>query len=467
MSAEQQIALSLAVILAASMMLLRASLRHQTVGLTAAFLLSVLVNYALAPALYLVPGPRVYDPTLVATGLGAVALGIAALAGAQLLTWRLGVRRAPAQPAGRNAIAPPPRSLVARAAVVGLVAYVVERAVGFGGPLATAGTALTVLTNLVLLAVCLWLARRAGGSPPWVLVAAMLLALLFGAVKLAVEGFLSFAFVDAAVILAFAVYLVRPAPVRTLAVALGLGYVGFSAFGAYLEGRSALRAEVWGGGSVGARLGQMRSIVMNVHPITPTDIATLPLIDTRLNQSALIGAAVTTLEVDDRYALGNELLTSLAAPIPRGIWWDKPIITGGNDLATRYTGIQFAPGTTIATGPIFEGFVNFGWIGIGIVMALWGGVLAWLDSVAGLALRERRYDRFAYAFLPAIALIDSIQNIALIVASMSSALVVAWLLQRGFGFFDVPPTEVRGARPRVRSSPRAVTRPALRTRSRP
>jgi hypothetical protein len=233
-----------------------------------------------------------------------------------------------------------------------------------------------------------------------------------------------------------ALYAVRPPVRRTLVVLALLGYVGFCGFGAYLTGRSALRAQVWGGGALDARLGQMGLIAQSIHPITPDDATTLNLIDARLNQSALIGSSVRYITSHQQsYSLGGELLTSLAAPIPRSLWPDKPVVAGGSQIATEYTGIPFAPGTSIATGPVFEGFVNFGWAGVIAVMGLWGAILALLDAAAGWAIRQGNYYRFALAFVPGTALIDSIQNVALVTASITSSLVVVWLIEKWFHLF--------------------------------
>ncbi len=83
------------------------------------------------------------------------------------------------------------------------------------------------------------------------------------------------------------------------------------------------------------------------------------------------------------YYQGSTYAYFLVAWIPRAIWPDKPTATGGaNDRMDVDYGLKFeGQATSIGSGLLPEAFANFGAIGVILVMALQGAVLALLSAM--------------------------------------------------------------------------------------
>ena len=73
---------------------------------------------------------------------------------------------------------------------------------------------------------------------------------------------------------------------------------------------------------------------------------------------------------------------------------------GSSDLVSRFTGIQFAAGTSVGIGQVMEFYVNFGTAGTVAGFLLFGVVLTILDSAAGNCLRNGDLHGFVMWFLP-------------------------------------------------------------------
>src|SRR5262249_48114281 len=139
-----------------------------------------------------------------------------------------------------------------------------------------------------------------------------------------------------------------------------LGFVGLSVYVSYMRDRSEIRDVVWGGQSLGDRVDRVATTFHAFEWFDPSKDEHLARIDSRLNQSFLVGAAVSRLSDIGGFAGGETLWDALIAVVPRALWPDKPVVAGSGNLVTRFTGIEFAAGTSVGIGQVMEFYVNFG-----------------------------------------------------------------------------------------------------------
>lgn len=91
----------------------------------------------------------------------------------------------------------------------------------------------------------------------------------------------------------------------------------------------------------------------------------------------IINAVPETLD----FQYGKTLTRWLAAPIPREVWPDKPVIHPGPIIGNRIYGQRVAG---VPPGLIAELWWNFGWFGIFPGAFVFGGMLRWLENRFGL-----------------------------------------------------------------------------------
>ena len=102
---------------------------------------------------------------------------------------------------------------------------------------------------------------------------------------------------------------------------------------------------------------------------------------TRLNQNILIGESVNYLENGNgNPAYGDTFIEASIALVPRVLWPGKPAYGGSGGLVSRYTGLQFAEGTSVGIGQVMECYVNFGRWFVFILFFAVGVILKLLDG---------------------------------------------------------------------------------------
>jgi hypothetical protein len=156
----------------------------------------------------------------------------------------------------------------------------------------------------------------------------------------------------------------------------------------------------------------------------------LELINARLNQNSLVGSSVQHIERTKTFAEGDTLWTAVYALIPRIIWPEKPISAGSGGLVTKYTGIKFAEGTSVAIGMILEFYVNFGTYFVFLGMLAVGLVLRALDFHAGRNLKLGDYTQYATCYLAGLSLLNVLGSFVEISVCFVAAIVVARLARR-------------------------------------
>jgi hypothetical protein len=139
----------------------------------------------------------------------------------------------------------------------------------------------------------------------------------------------------------------------------------------------------------------------------PNNDEHLEMIDARMNQSILVGAAEAQLSSNmASYAYGETIWFAVLALVPRALWPDKPVSAGSMNLATVYTGIEFAEGTSVGLGPIMEFYINFGIIGVFLGMMVIGTALRYIDAICAIHLHNGDWMRAAAPFVAGIGMIQ-------------------------------------------------------------
>jgi hypothetical protein len=214
-------------------------------------------------------------------------------------------------------------------------------------------------------------------------------------------------------------------------------FLGLSFFVTYMGQRVGIRDVVWQEQSgLLDRLDRASSLITRFELLdlaSPTQAAAL---DGRLNQNALVGAAVMYHQ-DGGAPFAYGATIPPWALIPRAVWPNKPDTGGGGAVVSEYSGIQFAQGTSVGAGQVLEFYINFavpgvsiGFLGLGyLLMRLDQGIMRALaaDDMRGLLLRA----------MPGLMLLQPGGNLLEILVGCVAAYVGAHLVI-SLKFFDVP-----------------------------
>ncbi len=368
-------------------------------GLTIAYLLNLWLIHWLAVALYVLPGYQNNDPHIVELGFEQSMYAVLAFAfGSVVLTpfvMNLGLFP--------RAVAHTPDANLPKAYIwLGIGAYLVLSKVS-ALPSATAVVATGQQLVIIGLGLCCWQAWR---QRRYRLLAAWLgLTLLLPFITVVTRGFISYGAAAALTVLIFTSTFVRSRFVVVIAGVV-IGYLGLSVYVTYMRDRGEIREAVWGGQSLLDRTDRVTTTIKSFEWLDPSNNDHLARIDERLNQSYLVGAAVSRLSDVGGYAHGGTLWEALLALIPRAIWPEKPMVAGSGVLVTEYTGIQFAAGTSVGIGQVMEFYVNFGTLGVLIGFTIMGIAVTVLDLLAAECLAVGDLHGFVLRFLPGISLLQ-------------------------------------------------------------
>jgi hypothetical protein len=399
-------------------------------GLALAYWGSLALNHLLGGLVQILPWYDSPDRTLTLRGFAITGYALAGLIVGHALYWP--TRRPPAAP---------PFS-TAQTVQLGWVSFAVGTAFYFilSGVLSFIRSMTAILSNGLNLdtgACCLlWWHYTRTGQPlqaRWSFAALACLPVL----TLLINGFLGFGIVSLLTGMAF---LVVHHPRRGLILLFGpvLLVAGLSLYTIYLDARVEIRTAVWSGSALGDRAAVIASSFEKHWTFfNPLEERHLQLVEMRLNQNFLIGAAA--LRIEDReieFAHGETLVNALVAMIPRILWRDKPTYAGSGGLVTQFTGIGFAPGTSVGIGHIMELYVNFGQPGVFVGFLLIGLLLAVLDVRAGTYLVTGQPQYFLLVFVPAQTLLMVIGNFAEISPAAIGSVVLCLVLKH---FYPPPP----------------------------
>jgi hypothetical protein len=242
------------------------------------------------------------------------------------------------------------------------------------------------------------------------------------------SGFLGFGIAALLPVVVFALTLMPRKNWARLAIfGMAGAYLGLSLFVTYMRDRYEIRHSVWGRQSFSNRLTQLATTFGNFEWFSPVEPRHLAILDGRLNQNYLVGAAVVYVDGTKEWAAGKTLRDAALALIPRLIWPDKPVGAGSGDLVSRYTGLEFSEGTSVGIGQVMEFYVNFGSPMVFLGFFIIGSVLAWLDRVAANALIRGSTDQFIPAYLVGLSMLQVGGSLVEVVAAVAGSLVIAYL----------------------------------------
>ncbi|MBI1748982.1 MAG: hypothetical protein HYR55_20725 [Acidobacteria bacterium] len=312
--------------------------------------------------------------------------------------------------------------------IAGMASYLLSSSVL--GRLPSATALVSIGQYLFVIGVCLscwqaWLQRSTIRFLGW-----LLAALLLPFVTILSQGFIGYGTVAATVVFAFGAGLIRP---RWKVVVAGLlmGYLGLSFYVGYMRDRGEIREMVWGGQPVWDRVERVYRTLRTVEWFDWSDETHLRAIDERLNQNFFVGTAVRRLSTSGDYAYGETLWQGVMALVPRVLWPEKPVFAGSPGLVTAYTGIRFAPGTSVGIGQVMEFYINFGTLGVVLGFLVLGVLITVIDITAGARLRQGDWQGFALWYLMGISFLQVGGSLVEITSTAAAGVVAAWLVNKG------------------------------------
>ncbi len=393
--------------------------KTRSVGLVAGFSFQIWMYYWLGGLIHAFPWAQLEEDEAVVIGVRYAGYAMLAFAaGAVLIAPAIGKAmvgkaRGPSQPMDPGI----PR----RCIIYGMVAYFILAPTI--GNLPSGSSVVAAGSQLVVVGFCLsayMTLRLKGGAAA---VRGLLLTALIPLVILARQGFMSFGILALSVILVFVGQFYRPRWAIAAAL-LALAYPGLSLYVTYMRDRTEIRESVWGGEDMGARLARIWQTLSSPEAFNPMDPAHLERVDGRLNQAYLVGEAVDNLSRTDDFAHGTSILIALEGMIPRIIWPDKPPSGGSGDLVSRFTGREFAVGTSVGVGPILEFYGNFGVPGVLVGFFILGALIRGIDFASAVTLERGQWGDFVVFMLIGISFLNVCGSLIEVTASGMASLLV-------------------------------------------
>ena len=289
------------------------------------------------------------------------------------------------------------------------------------------GVIVASLSSLLIVGASLrlWVAYQEGNRLKFWLTASLLP--LLPAITVIRGGFIGFGtyWLLASVSFAFALSKRR---LGYFLVAPFVAFVGLSVFVNYMASRDEIRAAVWVQQvGLGDRIERVAGMFRDFQWYDSENSKHRKVIDGRLNQNLLVGAAVDRLQsglVD--YAHGSTLVDIAIGLIPRALWPNKPQVGGGGTVVQDFTGQRFAEGTSVGAGQVLEFYVNFGTLGIIGGFLLYGSLIGWMDIRIIDCLRDGDRKGYLLWFLVCTALLQPGGNlIEVVVTAVGSAITAA------------------------------------------
>lgn len=452
---DESLRLWASVWLAAAIWILIRHWRGAGAGLVFTYVLTLAVMHWLAPLMYLLPW---YDNTrfdLTVEGLRQSAFAILGFAAGSEIV--LAISRRLHQSAHLSAGEPVEPRLVNLYLFTGIVLYAVV--FPLAGRLPSATALVSTGSTLAVVAIGLkcwnaWTNQASGTLWTW-LSATMMMPL----VTVIGQGFLGYGFAAMLTVFAFVASFYRPRW-KVVVLASVLGFLGLSVYVNYMRDRREIRAVVWAGAGVQDRVDQLKTTFATAEWFDPKSVDHLNLIDTRLNQDYLIGAAVDYIGSGfAEHARGATFWDALAAIIPRALWPNKPVVGGSGDLVSIYTGIRFADGTSVGIGQVLESFVNFGSTGVAVCFLALGAVLTWIDRSAFNRLQVGDANGFLIWYLPGLSLLQVGGSFMEVTSTAAAGLVVAIALNRAAQYLPARDVESEESAAPVEADGRSEARP--------
>ena len=288
------------------------------------------------------------------------------------------------------------------------------------------GAIIASLSSLLIVGICLrlWLASEQR-KPVMFWITASLLPLL-PVITVLKDGFIGFGtyWMLAAMSFAFGQSKRR---MLYFILAPFVVYLGLSVFINYMASRTAFRQAVWYQQvGLGDRVDRVVHMFQNFEWLDGDNPKQRKVIDGRLNQNLLVGAAVERLQTGKvNFAHGNTIVVMAIGLIPRALWPDKPQVGGGGTVVREFTGIRFLDGTSVGAGQVLEFYANFATIGVIGGFLVYGWLIGWMDLRIMQAIQKNQQREFLTWFMVCLALLQPGGNLLEIAASVAGSAITA------------------------------------------
>ncbi len=207
-------------------------------------------------------------------------------------------------------------------------------------------------------------------------------------------------------------------------------FLALSVYVTYMRDRADIRSSVWGGESLESRYDTISNTFRNFEWIDFKDQDHLKLIDIRINQNSLTGAAIDYIDNGEAsFARGATIFTAVMNLVPRVLWPDKPSFGGSGNIVTLYTGIQFAKGTSVGVTQLLEFYLNFGSPGVFIGFLFLGTIIRLIDIIAAHYLSCGNYWKFLAYFVPGLGLLQPGGSLSEIFVTSASGLIIVLIVK--------------------------------------
>ena len=395
-------------------------------GLLLAYLLNLWLIHWVAASLYLLPWYQYYDVDVVEAGLQQSTYGILAFACGSLVLAPIVMNLCRFPKDLVVSYAPHP-DLPKAYMVLGIASYLLLSS--FLGRVPTANALIAVGQQLFVVGLCLACWRAWQESNMIRFIGWSSIALLLPFVTIISRGFIGYGMVAVFVVLTFIASFFRPRW-KFLAVGLLLGYLGLSLYVSYMRDRGEIREVVWGGEPLPDRVERVYETLSTLEWFDPFDERQLWRIDERLNQNFLVGFAVSHLTGRSDYAYGDTIWQALWALLPRALWPEKPVFAGSSELVSRYTGLQFAEGTSIGIGQVMEFYINFGTMGVVIGFLVMGIIVTVIDLTAGHRLLGGDWQGFTLLYLTGMSFLQVGGSLVEVTGSAGASVIAALMVNK-------------------------------------
>ncbi len=252
----------------------------------------------------------------------------------------------------------------------------------------------------------------------------------FPVITVLTMGFAGYGGNAAAAIWAFCLRFYRPRWLGVLAFTLLL-YAGMTLYINYMRERISIRESVWGQRDLSSRIQRATNIFSQFELFDIHSQVHLETVDLRMNQNDLVGKAVIYIE-GGRVATaeGGTLYAAALALIPRILWPNKPASGGSGSLVSRFTGVNFAAGTSVGVGQVLEFYVNWKLPSVIIGFLVFGLVMTYIDQTAGTYWAQGDLWNAIRWLLPGMGMVQAGGSMAEIVSSVAGNAVFVWGLHR-------------------------------------
>jgi hypothetical protein len=214
-------------------------------------------------------------------------------------------------------------------------------------------------------------------------------------------------------------------------------FLGLSLFVNYMASRNEYRKALWVQQvGIGDRVDHLLGIFRNFEWYSSDNPKHREVIDGRLNQNLIVGAAVDRLETGVvGYAYGATLVQIAIGLIPRAVWPDKPAVGGGGTVVQDFAGIGVTQGTSVGAGQVLEFFVNFGTWGVIGGFLLYGALIGRIDLLIMDRLHQDDRRGFLLWFMLCMALLQPGNNLIEVITTAAGSVVNAYAFSYIYSYF--------------------------------